>query len=91
MVATTSSGHDLGTLSQRLFENIAWSTPTVLKQTLERCRALDLDVELLEVIADIDTPADFEDLCRRLSRSNTQAHFEQALGTRALLEDWGKL
>jgi rSAM/selenodomain-associated transferase 1 len=54
-----------GAVSPRLFADIAWSTPSVLAQTLERCRELGLAVELLPEAADVDTPEDL----RRLAES----------------------
>jgi uncharacterized protein len=54
----------LGLKSQRpcLFENIAWSTPAVLDQTLAAARRLLLRVRLLPTLEDID---DAESLARQ--------------------------
>jgi rSAM/selenodomain-associated transferase 1 len=41
-----------------LFRGIAWSTPRVLLETAEKAEGLGLDVTLLEVLRDIDTPED---------------------------------
>lgn len=41
-----------------LFRDMQWSTPGVLKTTLERAAAIGLNVELLPVERDIDTPGD---------------------------------
>lgn len=41
-----------------LFENIAWSTSTVLARTLERASALGLTVRLLPTLSDVDEPHD---------------------------------
>lgn len=41
-----------------LFENIEWSTPTVLSCTLERAAALGVSVCLLPMLSDIDEPQD---------------------------------
>lgn len=73
----------------RLFEGIAWSTGRVLAQTLERCRELGLDVELLPEAADVDTPEDLARLAARFA-----AEPEGDLGcprTRALLAAWGRI
>ncbi len=43
-----------------LFSGMEWSTERVLQQTLDRARALDLRVCLLETVRDIDTLADVE-------------------------------
>ena len=37
-----------------LFAEIAWSTPTVLQQTLQRAEQLGLQVQLLDPLSDID-------------------------------------
>ena len=41
-----------------LFENIKWSTPTVLARTLERAASLGLSVQLLPTLNDVDEPRD---------------------------------
>jgi rSAM/selenodomain-associated transferase 1 len=43
-----------------IFENIHWSTPQVLAQTLERCRLADCSVRLVDTLSDVDTEADWE-------------------------------
>jgi rSAM/selenodomain-associated transferase 1 len=43
-----------------LFTGIAWSTPHVLMQTLERARPRDLRVRLLRELRDVDTLEDWE-------------------------------
>ena len=73
-------------VSRRLFEHIVWSTERVLALTLERCRELDLSVELLPEAADIDTPEDLRRLAKRMVSDD--------LGcprTRELLAGWGRL
>ena len=45
-----------------LFENIAWSTPQVLEQTLEQARLHRLAVELIPSWYDVDTVADLQQL-----------------------------
>jgi hypothetical protein len=39
----------------RLFEGVAWSTPLVLRETLERAASLGLRVASLETLVDVDT------------------------------------
>ncbi len=41
-----------------LFENVEWSTSTVLARTLERASALGLSVWLLPTLSDVDEPQD---------------------------------
>jgi rSAM/selenodomain-associated transferase 1 len=75
-----------GAVAPRLFQGIAWSTGEVLAATLDRCRELDLRVELLPEAADVDTPEDLRRLASRMA--------EDDLGcprTRALLAGLGYL
>ena len=46
---------------RRLFDGLAWSTPSVLLETLSRCRELGLDAALLPEEEDLDT---LDDLAR---------------------------
>lgn len=53
---------------RRLFDGLAWSTPSVLAETLSRCRELGLDVALLPEEDDLDTVDDlarFRDALKR--------------------------
>ena len=52
----------LKTQSKALFENIAWSTPVVLEQTLSAARHESLHVKLLPMLEDVD---DAESLARQ--------------------------
>jgi glycosyltransferase A (GT-A) superfamily protein (DUF2064 family) len=73
-------------VDRRLFAGIAWSGPTVLASTLDRCRDLGLAVALLPEASDVDTPEDLRRLAERLGR--------EAAGcprTRALLAAWDRL
>ncbi len=74
-------------LVPRLFEEIAWSTETVLASTLERCRELGLSVALLPMESDVDTPADLMRLAARLS--DRQAGPPACPATREVLERLG--
>lgn len=68
-----------------LFEGIAWSTETVLEETLARARGRGLSTELLPEGQDVDRPRDLEALARRLAASDGCPR------TRALLASWGRL
>lgn len=46
-------------LQPALFEGIAWSTPAVLTQTLDRAKGRGLKVSLLRTLADVDTEEDW--------------------------------
>ena len=48
-------------VNRRLFDGLAWSTPSVLRETQLRCRELGLEVALLPEEEDLDT---VEDLAR---------------------------
>ncbi len=75
-----------GPLFERLFQDIEWSTDRVLSQTLERCRELGLEPELLETATDVDTPDDLRRLAARMADGD--------LGcprTRELLRSWRQL
>ena len=50
----------------RLFEEIDWSTEKVLQQTIDRARAIDLDVHLLPSWFDVDDRATLQRLSRDL-------------------------
>ena len=41
-----------------LFQNIRWSTPTVLQESMRRLRVLQIPYRLLETLNDIDRPQD---------------------------------
>lgn len=50
----------------RLFEDIAWSTDQVLRQTIERARELKLETSLLPAWYDVDDGATLHRLCDEL-------------------------
>lgn len=75
---------------RELFEGVAWSTETVLADTLARARALGLAAELLPPGHDVDRPADLAALARRLAQRDAAA-CDACPRTRALLESWGRL
>jgi glycosyltransferase A (GT-A) superfamily protein (DUF2064 family) len=49
----------LAGLHPELFENISWSTPGVLRETLDRIRQSRLSVQLLHELRDVDTEKDW--------------------------------
>jgi uncharacterized protein len=51
---------------QRLFQDIAWSTPTVLASTLDRAREIGLECRLLPSWYDVDDAASLRHLCQEL-------------------------
>lgn len=67
--------------SPAIFQGITWSTPVVLKQTLEKTTEIGLRVHLLRAWFDVDTRADLDRLRSRLMAEGTLADH-----TRAFLE-----
>lgn len=53
---------------RRLFDGVAWSTASVLRETLSRCRELGLRVGLLPEEEDLDTVDDLARFLRALDR-----------------------
>jgi rSAM/selenodomain-associated transferase 1 len=49
--------------TKRIFEDITWSTSSVLKQSISRCREVNVRYSLIQTHYDIDTAADFRRLC----------------------------
>jgi rSAM/selenodomain-associated transferase 1 len=78
-----------GAVRRRLFEDVPWSTGSVLAATLARCAELGLAVELLPVAADVDTPADLARLAASLAPAGPAA--AGCPRTRALLAGWQRL
>lgn len=74
-----------GAVHRELFEGIAWSTDTVLAETVVRTAVLGLATELLAPGHDVDRPADLAALARRLATSDACPR------TRSLLASWGRL
>jgi hypothetical protein len=70
----------------RVFEEIDWSTPRVLHQTLERAREVELNVELLEFWYDVDELEDLLLLRTHLLQHLACAHGEQYSDTRTMIE-----
>ena len=61
----------LGRPEERLFSGIAWSTASVLEQTLARARELELRVGTVAGTYDVDVAADLERLLQDFERSRT--------------------
>ena len=51
---------------RRLFQDIAWSTPTVLASTLERAREIGLECTMLPSWYDVDDADSLHRLCQEL-------------------------
>ncbi len=60
----------LKTMHRRLFEEIEWSTETVLTQTRERAAELRLETVMLPPALDVDDGATLKTLCDRLFESD---------------------
>jgi rSAM/selenodomain-associated transferase 1 len=57
----------------RLFENVEWSTPAVLDQTLERARRSSIELEIFPETYDVDREDDLETLARDLEERDPAA------------------
>ena len=75
-------------LHHALFAGMPWSTPVVLEETLERARALGLEVALLEPWYDVDTGAD---LARLVSDLDGGGEDIPPRHTRQLLREKGRI
>ncbi len=72
---------------RRLFEEISWSTPSVLAQTLERARELSLEAHRLAEWYDVDDRHSLRQLCRELfGRDAQDIPADRGASTRALLD-----
>jgi hypothetical protein len=60
----------------RLFEQIAWSTASVLASTLDRAREIELETELLPSWYDVDDALSLGRLCRELFPANTHGEIQ---------------
>ena len=69
-----------------LFDGIAWSSPSVFAETLEKCERAGLNVALLAEGNDVDSPADLEQLTTFITASPGSCP-----NTRELLREWGRL
>lgn len=55
---------------EHLFENLPWSTPAVLQETLRRCRANGLQTLQLRELRDVDTKEDWQGFLQSLVSSH---------------------
>lgn len=78
-------GFNRESYSDRLFENIGWSTPRVFSQTLGQAVEIHLNTVLLPVLNDIDT---LEDLKALVSSINRGGYIGDHTAT--LVGDWLK-
>ncbi len=58
-----------------LFENIAWSTDKVLRQTIDKIQQKELSLSQIEVKNDIDTYEDLTQLWKFLKKRNIREHY----------------
>ena len=73
---------------RRLFEEISWSTPSVLAQTIERARELSLEIHRLAEWYDVDDRLSLRHLCQELFACDATAMPSgRGASTRALLHD----
>ncbi|MCF6247249.1 MAG: TIGR04282 family arsenosugar biosynthesis glycosyltransferase [Desulfobacula sp.] len=54
--------------SEIIFQNIHWSTPTVLDQTLTSMKQISIEPGLLPLLTDIDTLSDFERIIKDIKQ-----------------------
>jgi glycosyltransferase A (GT-A) superfamily protein (DUF2064 family) len=52
-----------------LFDNVPWSTPTVLRETLKRIEYANLTVQLLRELRDVDTEIDWREFLTTRDRN----------------------
>lgn len=71
---------------QQLFDGVAWSSPSVLADTLSRCERLGLHVARLPEGYDVDSPADLERLISFITDKP-----DACRNTGSLLRHWGRL
>ena len=79
------SSDNLNVVVPYIFEEIAWSTAHVLRQTVERIHTLNATFKLLPPWYDIDTPEDLAFLHAHLSAMRLAEGTVQALRTETLL------
>jgi rSAM/selenodomain-associated transferase 1 len=69
-----------------IFEGIDWSTPDVLRQTVERLHSLGLSLAILPPWYDVDTPDDLRMLSGHLRALRLAGHDPRVPRTEALIE-----
>ena len=73
------------TLHRELFENIKWSTASVLSETLARARSLSLRVALLDALDDVDDLAEWQHARAELFPNFADEHPTNSFNTTELL------
>lgn len=73
-------------IRRELFDGVAWSSATVMADTLSRCEHFGLEVARLPEGHDIDSPADLERLI-----AFVKGHPGWCRNTGRVLRDWGRL
>ena len=79
------SVENLNEIVPSIFEEIAWSTPQVLQQTVERVRTMDATLKVLPPWYDVDTPEDLSFLLTHLSAIRLAEGTVQAVRTQNML------
>ena len=79
------SVENLNEIVPTIFEGIAWSTPQVLQQTVERIHTMDATLKLLPPWYDVDTPKDLAFLHAHLSAMQLAEDNVQAVKTQNIL------
>jgi len=77
----------LKNLHSSLFEEINWSTASVLAETVSKARGLSLPVDLVAPSYDVDDPGTLERLCRDLLESDASRNKITANATRCFLRE----
>ncbi len=65
-----------------LFEDIVWSTPSVLAGTLGKVKILGLSCKLLPALNDIDTVEDYTEWQRRMKSQNSELRIQESEGAK---------
>jgi rSAM/selenodomain-associated transferase 1 len=79
------SAENLNEIVPSVFEEIAWSTPQVLQQTVERIRTMNATLKVLPPWYDVDTPEDLSFLLAHLSAIQLAEGAVQAVRTQTML------
>ncbi len=79
----------MNTMQRNLYRNVAWSTPSVLKQVGANAENLNLSVRFLDVWRDVDTPEDLRMLHSDLQKNGSARDY--APRTTAWLQEYSFL
>lgn len=63
----------------RLFQGVRWSTSSVLRQTIQKARKLNIKIYLLRKREDIDTVSHLKTFSRKIKSCATAAHTQKIL------------